>query len=659
MGEMSQAHVPIRIEDYGLIGDMRTCALVGKNGSIDFMCWPKFDSPSIFGRILDTSKGGGGHWSISPQSSTVCKQNYRGSSNILQTKWIDEDGVVDVTDFFALSKYNKLLREKWSGSTLVRKLECVRGRMSCDIELCPRPGYARDRGAMRASKVKTEDGTHHQSLSWIPENESECQEMPEFFATYSTHDRPLSAPPKMFQPVASADGTTVKLRARFELEEGQQVFMIMCNKHVAPHLTQDLVVSLEAETYKFWTSWIRTCKYAGRFQQEVERSMLILKLLTYDPTGAIVAAPTFSLPEAIGGPRNWDYRYSWVRDSSFTIYVFLKMGFSAEAEAYINFIFARIAEWRKVAESSDAIHHLPLMFNIDGDTSLPELTLDHLSGYQDSTPVRIGNAATDHVQLDIYGELMDSVYLFNKHGKPISYAQWLDIRYLTDFVCRVWDQPDMSIWEVRGQKQHFTYSKMLLWVAVDRALRLAEKRNFPCPNRNQWLQTRDVIYEQVMEKGFNYDLNCFVQSYESNTTLDSAVLVAPLVFFMSPNDPQFVGTLDRILRTPEKGGLTSAGFVFRYDHTKTDDGVGGREGTFVMCTLWLVEALVRAGKYSKQYLDVANTMFETVTNFRNHVGMLSEEISVSGEQLGNTPQAFSHLAYVSAALNLERVKNGE
>jgi len=230
---------------------------------------------------------------------------------------------------------------------------------------------------------------------------------------------------------------------------------------------------------------------------------------------------------------------------------------------------------------------------------------------------------------------------------------------LTDFVCTVWNQQDMSIWEVRGQKQHFTYSKMLLWVAIDRALRLSEKRNLPCPSRPEWLQTRDTIYEEVMTRGFNHKLNSFVQSYESNTTLDSAVLIAPLVFFMSPNDPQFVGTLDAVLKSPEKGGLTSAGFVFRYDHEKTDDGVGGREGTFVMCTLWLIESLIRAGKYDAKYLQIATSMFETVTNFRNHVGMLSEEIALSGEQLGNTPQAFSHLAYVSAAINLERVTRGD
>ena len=317
MGEMTSTQFQPQIEDYGLIGDMRTCALSGKNGSIDFMCWPKFDSPSIFCRILDTSQGGGGHWSISPRSSTVCKQNYRASSNILQTKWIDEAGVVNLTDFFAVSKYNKILREEWSGSVLVRKLECVRGSMSINIDLCPRPGYATKKGTMKASKVTSEPEIHHQSLRWVAEEESpSTQEPPEFFATFCTHGRPLSNPPEMFRTQGPASD---RLHARFELQEGQQVFMVMCNGHVAPHLTKDLVANLESETYKFWTSWIRACLYRGRFQQEVERSMLILKLLTYDPTGAIVAAPTFSLPEAIGGPRNWDYRYSWVRDSSFTV----------------------------------------------------------------------------------------------------------------------------------------------------------------------------------------------------------------------------------------------------------------------------------------------------------------------------------------------------
>lgn len=313
MGEANLS-LPLQIEDYGLIGDMRTCALVGKNGSIDYMCWPKFDSASTFCRILDTSQGGGGHWSISPRSSTVCKQNYRASSNILQTKWIHEAGVVALTDFFALSKYNKLLQG--SGSTLVRKLDCVRGSMSIDVELSPKPNYARAEGSMQCSPVKAKGDTYHQSLSWKPAGQYSLNRVPEFFITYCTNDRPLKIAPAMFRVHGSSSDS---LHAHFELQEGQQILMVMCDKQLSLHLNRDHLTTLEDDTYKYWTSWIRACHYRGRFQQEVERSMLILKLLTYEPTGAIVAAPTFSLPEAIGGPRNWDYRYSWVRDSSFTI----------------------------------------------------------------------------------------------------------------------------------------------------------------------------------------------------------------------------------------------------------------------------------------------------------------------------------------------------
>ena len=254
----------------------------------------------------------------------------------------------------------------------------------------------------------------------------------------------------------------------------------------------------ETQTKNYWNSWARKCHYRGRFQQEVERSLLLLKLLTYKPSGAIVAAPTFSLPEAIGGSRNWDYRYSWVRDSSFTVYVFLKMGYVDEAEAYINFIFDRIEDWHQAGGNK----HLPLMFSITGASDLPELILEHLGGYKDTQPVRVGNAATGHVQLDIYGELMDAIYLYNKHGKPITYDQWVSIRHLVNYVSTVWSEPDMSIWEVRGKKEHFVYSKMMLWVTFDRALRLAEKRNLPCPDRNEWLVIRDSIYEEVMTQGY-------------------------------------------------------------------------------------------------------------------------------------------------------------
>ena len=353
------------------------------------------------------------------------------------------------------------------------------------------------------------------------------------------------------------------------------------------------------------------------------------------------------------------------------------MGFGEEGEAYINFIFDRIADWQKAG----ADKALPLMFSIDGASDLPEMELDHLSGYKNTKPVRIGNGAAFHVQLDIYGELMDSIYLYNKHGKPITYDQWLSIRAILGYVCTVWKNPDMSIWEVRSGQENFVYSKILLWLAFDRAIRLSEKRGFPCPKRLEWMQNRDTLYDEIMTHGYNPTMGSFIQSYESRTAIDSAVLIAPLVFFIAPNDPRFLGTLNTILKSPEKGGLTSAGMVFRYDHTKSDDGkqqqqhnsppnppllsqnllkltlplgVGGREGTFCMCTFWLIEALTRAGVYDTKYLFRAVTMFENMLSFANHLGIFSEEISISGEQLGNTPQAFSHLALVSAALNLDR-----
>jgi len=320
---------------------------------------------------------------------------------------------------------------------------------------------------------------------------------------------------------------------------------------------------------------------------------------------------------------------------------------------------------------------LPIMFTIRGDTDIPEVELSHLEGYKGSRPVRIGNGAAFHQQFDIYGELMDGIYLYNKYGKPINWDQWVSIRKLLDYVLTIIDQPDMSIWEVRNNKQNFVYSKVMLWVAFDRGLRLAEKRNLPCPNRVKWLAARDGLMEEIMEKGYNKELKCFVQSYENNTLLDSSILIAPLVFFVAPNDPRFLNTLDRILMPPEKGGLTSTGLVYRYDTDHAEDGmcspspsyqsqgchdisnndlgVGGREGAFSMCTFWLVEAMTRASVYEPKYLVRAINLFENMLSFSNHLMMFSEEIARSGEQLGNTPQAFSHLALISAAFNLDRV----
>ncbi|KAL5120944.1 hypothetical protein ACEQ8H_001132 [Pleosporales sp. CAS-2024a] len=465
----------------------------------------------------------------------------------------------------------------------------------------------------------------------------------------------LPCPQVVFEKSATTTSSLGEaVTATFRLHEGQAVSFILRDAADQSPSTIDtaLINEQQANTHKYWARWIASSKYMGRWEQAVTRSLLLLKMLTFEPSGAIVAAPTFSLPEDIGGSRNWDYRYSWVRDASFTIYILLRMGFSHEAEAYISYIFQRIKE-AKARQGA-----LPIMFTIWGGTDIPETELEHMEGYRGSQPVRIGNGATFHVQLDIYGELMDGIYLADRFGKPITYDQWLSVREIADYVCTIWQEKDMSIWEVRGMKQNFVYSKMMLWVALDRALRLADKRSFPCPHRAEWYRSRDAIYEEIMDRGYNQKLECFVQSYESNQVLDSAVLIAPLVFFISPTDPRFLKTLNKILKAPEKGGLTSTGLVYRYNHTLSDDGVGGREGAFSMCTFWLVEALTRAGAYEEKYLREAFSIFENMLSFGNHLRIFSEEISQSGEQLGNTPQAFSHLALISAAFNLNKTLNG-
>ncbi|EMR72010.1 putative glycosyl hydrolase protein [Eutypa lata UCREL1] len=468
-----------------------------------------------------------------------------------------------------------------------------------------------------------------------------------------SHDElPTDDPIVTFEKVQKEEMKGEGVHATITLREGQGVSFILRRDipdHVTKVITTQTVDSQQHDTQQFWFRWLSKAHYKGSWREVVSRSLMILKMLTYEPTGAIVAAPTFSIPEAIGGSRNWDYRFSWIRDSSFTIYILLRMGFTEEADAYMEFI-------NTIFQKSAADDRgLRIMYTIRGETEIPEEELDHLDGYKGSKPVRIGNGAAFHQQLDIYGELMDGIYLYNKYGKPISWDTWVSVHYVLDLV----NEPDMSIWEVRNHKQNFVYSKVMLWVAFDRGLRLADKRCLPCPNRQKWLTTRDLLYEEIMEKGYNKDMHSFIQSYENNTMLDSSILIAPLVFFITPNDPRFLSTMDRILLPPEMGGLTSAGLVHRYDTELSNDGVGGQEGAFSMCTFWLVEAMTRAGVYEQEYLVRAVNLFENILSFSNHLSMFSEEIARSGEQLGNSPQAFSHLALISAAFNLDRVMNSK
>ncbi|KAG6003210.1 hypothetical protein E4U21_002241 [Claviceps maximensis] len=657
--EQTGGYLPI--EDYGMIGNMHTCALVGIDGSVDFMCWPDFDSPSVFCRLLDKDKGG--YFSIAPPEDCGCtrKQQYLPSSCILQTRYIHEDGVVDLVDFFPRPKdatvmtkdfkhsaYREAMRvqeelKKW----LVRRVECIRGSLTLDVEIFPAFGYGLE--------------PHITTLCQPSDTESKV-------ATFHSKDIKLQVdvavqegedgkgcPRVSFQKEAKDDMSGEGLVARIEIHEGEAISFIVRNdlpNHITGYISSLELDKKQHDTQMFWHNYIRQSKYKGRWREVVSRSLMILKLMTYEPTGAIVASPTFSIPEDIGGVRNWDYRYSWVRDSSFTIYILLRLGFRAEADAYMEFIMERFVKSRGPDGG------LPIMFTIRGDTNIPEKILHHLDGYRGSKPVRIGNGAASHQQFDIYGELMDAIYLYNKYGKPVPWEAWRAIRELLDYVLTIIDKPDMSIWEVRGQKQNFTYSKIMLWVAFDRGIRLAEKRCLPCPNRATWLTARDSLYEEIMEKGYNTKLNTFIQSYENNTILDSSILIAPLVFFIAPCDPRFVRTLDKILLPPEKGGLTSTGLVFRYNTDQSDDGVGGRDGAFSMCTFWLVEAMTRAGVYEPKYLVRAVNLFENMLGFSNHLSMFSEEIARSGEQLGNTPQAFSHLALISAAFNLDRAAEG-
>jgi len=404
-----------------------------------------------------------------------------------------------------------------------------------------------------------------------------------------------------------------------------------------PPLTAAEAGALFERTVRYWRGWLRHSGYRGRWREMVHRSALTLKLLTYRPTGAIVAAPTTSLPELLGGERNWDYRFTWIRDAAFSLYGLLRLGFTEEAEAFSGWLTERFRECR-----SDETGPLQIMYGIDGRSEIPEEVLDHLEGYRGSSPVRIGNGAANQLQLDIYGELMDSVYLLNKYGQPIYHEGWEALQRIVEWVCANWDRPDEGIWEVRGGQQDFVYSRLMCWVAIERAIRVARQRGLPA-DLVPWLEARDAVYAQIMERGWNEKRRAFVQHYDTEF-LDASLLLMPLVKFIAPTDPRWLSTLDAISEE-----LVSDSLVYRYNVGASPDGLVGDEGTFSMCSFWYVEALARAGR-----VDDARLVFEKMLTYANHLGLYSEEIGPTGEQLGNFPQAFTHLALISAAFNLDR-----
>lgn len=592
---------------------MHSVALVGKNGSIDWLCIPRFDSPSVFAALLDDKNGG--YFRIGPVDRNVTfKQFYWPETNVLITRFLSPQGAAELTDFMPVGKSIDGAHQH----QLIRRISALRGSVEFMMECRPAFNYART-----AHKTALVEGG----------------------AVFETE--PLSLGLTAHTPLKKEREDVV---SRFTLKQGEVAVFVL--REVLPGsgcgacMFEEEAEALFRSTVSYWRRWISRCRYTGRWREIVQRSALALKLLTFEPTGAIVAAPTTSLPEVMGGHRNWDYRFTWIRDSAFTIYAFMRLGFTEEAERFMHFLTTICRR------SPDGHPPLQIMYGIDGRTDLNEEVLDHLDGYKGSKPVRIGNAAYRQLQLDIYGELMDAAYLFNKYGEPVSYDIWLSLRRIVDWVCENWKLKDAGIWEVRGKEENFVYSKLMCWVALDRGLRLADKRSFPA-DRERWLNVRDSIYEDIMLNGWNSSRQAFVQ-YFGGDTLDAANLMMPLVFFLSPTDPRMISTLEAILMPPENGGLVANNLVYRYNKGEFPDGLSGEEGTFNICTFWLVEALTRAGHFHSEMLEESRLMFERMLGFANHVGLYAEETGNSGEALGNFPQAFTHLALISAAFNLDR-----
>jgi GH15 family glucan-1,4-alpha-glucosidase len=600
------------IENYGIIGNLRTAALVGMDGSIDWLCLPHFDSPSVFAAILDDQKGG--RYRIAPSCHPLRhKQFYWPDTNVLITRFLHDEGAAEIEDYMPVGSAGAVPDE------LIRRVRVVRGKLPFHLECRPAFDYAR-------ASHETHIGKHA-----------------------ARFDGPglclgLASPVPLHKH-------GVGVTADFTLGEGEKLTFVLrglgCDDRTGRYPSAEEAEDLFRETVAYWRRWLAKCTYTGRWRDRVERSALTLKLLSYEPTGAILAAPTCSLPEAIGGERNWDYRYTWVRDAAFTVYGFLRIGLTEEATRFRDWLKDR---WQDA--KGNGAGPLQLMYGIDGRSELKEETLDHLEGYCGSRPVRIGNGAYQQLQLDIYGELLDAVYLYNKYVAPVGFDGWTHLRRLVDWLCDNWQREDEGIWEVRGGRRHFVFSKVMSWVALDRGLRMADKRSLPA-DRARWLIVRDQIYEEVMAKGWNPQRNAFVQSYGSDA-LDASTLLMPLVFFMAPNDPRMLQTVDAIRKPFAQGGLATDGLVYRYDVAAAPDGLSGHQGTFNMCSFWLVEALTRAGRTDPARLEDARLLFEQMLGYANHLGLYAEETGHSGEALGNFPQAFSHLALISAAFNLDR-----
>ncbi len=607
------------ISDHGLIGDLQTAALVTTDGTVDWFCCPRFDSPSVFASLLDADRGG--YCRVAPDTASyVSRQLYFPDTAMLITRFLTEDGVGEVTDFMPIAG-----REATNRHRLVRQLKVVRGTMTFVADIKPRFDYGRAPHTLEitADGFVFSSGRMHLTVS-------------------PTGEREVS--------LGEHDGLAVErvgddLRITISLREGESTAMVLESMGGRPRrIPAAEMRQMTDDTARFWRNWVHQSTYRGRWREMVARSAMTLKLMTYAPTGALVAAPTTGLPELAGGQRNWDYRYTWIRDASFSVYALLGLGYAGEAAAFSQWVRDRLVEHGGNGHGGNGhggARPMKVMYRVDGTSDLSEETLDHFEGWRGSRPVRIGNGAADQLQLDIYGEALDAVARIDDRGLQPAYQGWTAIANMIDWLCGHWDQPDEGVWETRGGRKDFTYGRVQCWVALDRAIRLAEGRGRPA-DINRWRTERDNIYEQVMTRGWNPKRKAFTQHYETDV-LDSSLLMMPLMGFVSPFDPMWLQTLEAMDHE-----LVSDSLVYRYNPSASPDGLRGSEGTFSLCTFWYVEALARSGR-----LDDAEFVFNKMQTYGNHLGLYSEEIGITGEQLGNFPQAFSHLALINAAINLD------
>ncbi|HXX28214.1 MAG TPA: glycoside hydrolase family 15 protein [Terriglobales bacterium] len=597
------------IEDYGVIGNMRSTALVGRNGSIDFLCFPDFDSPTVFAALLDDERGGS--FQIQPQlQEWRVRQLYLPDTNILLTRFLGEQGVAELTDYMPIASNGEQPNE------IIRTVSVIRGQVDFKMKCQPRFQYATCEHALKLAD---------RSAIFLPVNAN----IPPL-ALYSTI--PLR---KESQGAVSA----------FTLRAGEKAaFVLGAIRLSGEQPEMELLEQRFQQTAHFWKGWIAKSNYKGRWREMVNRSALVLKLLISRRYGSLIAAPTFSLPEQIGGMRNWDYRFTWLRDATFTLYALIRLGFVSETEAFIDWLRTLRAGMGDDAERGP----LQVMYGSDGRRKLDEVTLDHLKGYEHSRPVRIGNAAYQQLQLDIYGEMMDSIYLANKYGDAISHDEWLDVQRMLDWLGKNWHRPDEGIWEVRGGAREFLHSRLMCWVAFDRAIRLVQKRSLAGPLES-WRHTRDKIQDDIFTNFWNDELRSFVQS-KGTKDLDASTLLMPLMRFISPVDPMWLSTMKAI-----EGRLVEDTLVYRYEAERTHiDGLSGGEGSFTACSFWYIECLARAGE-----LEKAQLLFEKLLGYANHLGLYSEQLGSNGRHLGNFPQAFTHLALISAATYLDRALSGQ